>query len=62
MLKANNVDILIYYPYQVTLDDKIYDDYNMYKFPASTYFQDNKYENMTCYVFVRKDIYKEKQD
>lgn len=62
MLKANNVDILIYYPYQVTLDDKIYDDYNMYKFPASTYFQDSKYENMTCYVFVRKDIDKEKQD
>ena len=61
MLKANNVDMFIYYPYDYEITDKIFDEYNMYRFTASTYFQTDKYENMNCYVFVRKDIDKQKE-
>ncbi|MDO4996727.1 MAG: hypothetical protein Q4E69_06070 [Bacilli bacterium] len=60
MLRANNVELFIYYPYEFEITDKIYENYNFYAFPASTYFQDDKYENMNCYVFVRKDIDKKR--
>ena len=56
LLETNNVDILIYYPYEFNLDiEKIKEKYDEYIFEASTYFQVSKYENMTCYVYVKKN-------
>lgn len=57
LLETNNVDILIYYPYEFNLDiEKIKEKYDEYIFEASTYFQVSKYENMTCYVYVKKEL------
>ena len=56
-LLNNNVDIIIATPLYDKIDiDSLKEYYNAYEFRGATYFENKIYEDMSCYVFVRKDI------
>ncbi len=56
-LKTNNVDMFITIRDKKNFNSELFkNNYNEYFFDGYTYFQNRKYEPMTGYVYVRKDI------
>ena len=53
----NNIDILIVSPLFTKRDySSLLEYYNMYEFSGATYFQNFVYEDMTTYIYVRKEL------
>ena len=56
-LTQDDIDIYICNElYSQSKPDYINDDYNTYIFKGSTYFEKHKYESMTTYIYVKKEI------
>lgn len=53
----NDIDILILSPLSTKKDySSLLEYYNMYEFSGATYFQNFVYEDMTTYIYVRKEL------
>ncbi len=58
IVSKQEYDIIVFTPitYETFDTEYIKEYYNEYSFSGSSYFETNIYEDLTCYVYIRKDL------